>query len=243
MWNRARALAATGLALACTLPAGAAELTYHFQPGETFTYQMENKAKAPSVGDIITTMTYEFVAEDPGDPSGLAVDISGESNKFEPGDAHATFDLDGDGAVSNLQSDKLDDPVDGAAVKNVAGLFPRFPGGDLAVGQTWTQEAALHLPEMNISGSFTKLRTISDYEYKGTETGDDGRVLHVIESQTRHKPGEKGKLSLTTTTYFDAELGRAVRSSAAGWLKVKVSFLWVKIPTTYTMTELGEPQT
>ena len=55
-----------------------------------------------------------------GAVSSLAVDIDGTSNKFDIQGSHATFDLTEQGAASNLASDMIDDPVDGAFVKNAS---------------------------------------------------------------------------------------------------------------------------
>lgn len=232
-----RALAVAGLALLASA-APAAELAYSFPPGASFTYRVRNVSSPPTQSEIVSNADYAFVAEGAG-PYVLTASITGSSSDFEMGNPVASFTLTGDGQASDLASDALADPVDGSFVRNAPGLFPPLPAGDVAVGQTWTAQAVLHAPEIDRTGSFTSLRTATTYTYAGDVTTDDGRLLRVVDFTTTEAPGARAKMEVTGRTWLDAELGRPIATEASGFVKVKVAFLWVKVPTTYSLREVA----
>lgn len=227
------------VAVAGAVKLPAADLKYHFSPGEAFTWKLDTVAKPPTGGDVVTTLSYAFKAQTAGDPANLSMDVSGSSNQVTVGNSTGSFDLGAYGEPSNLQSPQLNDPVNGAFVKNAPGLFIRLPSGGVQVGQSWTQQLVMYLPKTDMPGAFTSMRTVTTYVYKGTQTQANGKVLHLIESKTVEAANQPAKVALDTKTWFDAELGRIVKSDASGTLKVKAGFLWITVPTTYKMVEVG----
>ncbi len=228
------------LAAACLVsPTPAVELAYAFPAGQPFAYRLKNIADPPQGGDVVTTLDYTFTPQGQG-PFHLDGTITGTSTHVTVGNSTLAFDLSPEGAASNLTSPQLEHPTDGAFVKNGPGLFPRLPGGNLSVGTRWTAQSALHVPKMDVPGSFTTLRTVTTYTYKGLVAREDEEAgqAHLIESTTTEAPGERAKLELSTRTLFDDCKGRPISSKATGKIKVKVSLIWITVPTSYEMTEI-----
>ena len=225
------------LALAFAAAVPAAELGYHFQDGESWTYEVQNTASPPTQGDIVSNLVYEFHAASGGDPASLVAEISGSSTHFDIQGSTASFDLTSQGQASNLSSDMLDDPVDGAFVKNAPGFFFPMPSGDVQVGETWEALATFYFPPLDLPGSFTQLRTRTTYTYQGTEQTADGRTLHVLKISSVQAPGASQKVQLAGTAKLDAEAGRMVATSISGVVRVKVGFFWVKVPTSLSLVE------
>lgn len=223
------------LALVTALPA--AELGYHFQDGETWTYQVQNTASPPTQGDIVSNLVYQFHAASNGDPAALQAEITGTSTHFNIQGSQATFDLTAQGQASNLASDKLNDPVDGAFVKNAPGFFFPLPSGDVAVGESWQALQTFYFPPLDLPGSFTQLRTQTTFTYKGTEQAADGRTLHVLQMNSVQAPGAPQKVELAGTAKLDAAAGRMVSTSISGIVRVKVGFFWAKVPTSLSLVE------
>ena len=71
-------------------------------------------------------------------------------------------------------------------------------------------------------------------------TTEDGRTLHQLDFHTVQAPGEKVRMDVNGTTLLDPELGRPVKTDASGHIKVKVYFVWVTVPTQYTLRELAD---
>ncbi len=215
----------------------AVELSYQFQGGENFTYLIENEAKVPTQGTMVSKLQYSFLVAEANDPSSMEVSVSGESTAFEFGYSEASFDLGSNGQASNLDSDNLNHPVDGAFVKNAPGFFFPLPGGDIQVNDSWQARTVLYFPKMDVPGAFTQLKTNTTFQYAGTRQAADGRTLHVLKTKAVHVPGSKQKVSFTGEGLFDAEAGRLTAMTMAGVVKVKVGFISVKVPTSLTLVE------
>lgn len=227
--------AAGVLALLLALPLHAVELAYHFQEGASWTYQVQNKAKIPTQGEMISNLEYTFTAATAA-PIHLEADITGSSNMFQIQGSHSSFDLTAEGLASGLTSDMLNDPVDGAFVKNGPNFFFPLPGS-VAVGETWQAQQTFHFPPLDLPGSFTELKTVTTFTYQGPESLPDGRQVQKIGMSSVHAPGSAQKVSFSGSALFDHEAGRMVKTSISGTVKVKAGFLWVSVPTTLSLVE------
>ncbi len=226
------------LSAALTQGAWAKPLGYRFDSGAGFVYRVTNTTEPPSQGTIQSTVDYAFTAACPEVAVRLSAAISGTSNKFTVGNSTVTFDMDDRGTASNLTSPQVDHPIDGAFVKNAPGLFPPLPAGDVAVGQSWTVQAVQWAPKLDMPGSFTKIRTSTTYTYKGSQTDAAGRTQEILDFHTVEAPGESVKADVKGRYLIDLDLGRPVSTQASGNLKVKVAFMWVTVPTRFSLTEV-----
>lgn len=232
-----RTPAALTLALVLAPALAAADLSYHFEDGETFVYDVHNVVDPPNQGAIVSDVQYTFQASGSG-PYGLTGAASGSATDYEIGDSTFEFSLTSDGTASGLSSPQLGHEIDGAFVKNAPGFFHSMPG-EVAPGQSFEIQALLYAPKLDLPGSFTQLRTIATYTYQGSETLEDGTQVEVLTFSIREAPGQRQKLSVTGKSLFDTARGRVVSMDASGHLKVKVAFFWVTVPTSYWLREEG----
>jgi hypothetical protein len=214
----------------------ATEFSYHFEAGETWNYRVQNTVKIPTQGTVTSDVDYAFSAPQ-ADPIQLEVDISGTSNRYTIQGSHASLDLSSEGQASNLQSDMLNDPIDGGLVKNSPNFFFPLPAGNVSPGETWEVLATFHFPKLEIRGAFTSLRTVTTYTYQGSKELADGRTVEVLKLKSVQAPGVKQKVTFSGEALFDSQAGRMISVNISGIVKVKVGFIRVKVPVKLELTE------
>ncbi len=241
-----------GLAVAGSVAAAEPEVVLKLRQraGEQREYRLVTESSPPRItglGTVRTELTYQ-VATDARDPRLMMVSIDGTSSRPEVAvrPTQATVRIVGGASTGTplslqIDSEALEDPVNGAFVRQIESLLPPIPTRPLVPGDSWSAPTRAHQPKLPVPGGFTILDTVTTWTYRGREPGA-GPDLHRIDFEVRHE-SETRRLRVAGHALFDAARSRPVRLTGSGvyqsFQTVLFTGAWFDTPTRFELVEIG----